>query len=66
MPMARSKGCAPFRAPLIGNIINAAAAWTAITRYGQIVRGEARPRWDKTDHRYPAEPNNDSIEPGRP
>jgi adsorption protein B len=51
---------------LIGNIINAAAAWTAITRYGRSVRGEARLRWDKTEHRFPAEPAGDSIEPGQP
>lgn len=51
---------------LIGNIINAAAAWNAITRYGRSVRGEQRLRWDKTEHRYPAEPAPDSVEPGRP
>jgi adsorption protein B len=52
---------------LASNVINAAAAWCAITRYRRIVSGEARLQWDKTAHRFPVDTAvPDSVEPGRP
>ncbi|MGL4543239.1 MAG: glycosyl transferase family protein, partial [Polymorphobacter sp.] len=51
---------------LASNVINAAAAWNAITRYGQSVRGEVRLSWDKTTHRYPDAPMAPASEPGQP
>jgi adsorption protein B len=51
---------------LASNIINAAAAWNAIRRYQQIVRGEARLNWDKTAHRYPDADAGEAGAPGLP
>jgi adsorption protein B len=52
---------------LASNVINAAAAWCAITRYRRIVAGDVPMSWDKTAHRYPAEDAlSAGVEPGRP
>ena len=39
---------------VIGNLINAAAAWRALRRYYAILRGREQPVWDKTAHRFPS------------
>lgn len=39
---------------VIGNLINAAAAWRAMQRYRAILRGSIQPAWDKTAHRFPS------------
>jgi bacteriophage N4 adsorption protein B len=40
---------------LVGNVINAAAAWRAIGRYRATLRDGTPLVWDKTSHRFPAE-----------
>lgn len=39
---------------LVGNVINAAAAWGACRRYSAAVRDGSALAWDKTAHRFPA------------
>lgn len=39
---------------LVGNIVNAAAAWGACRRYSNAVRSGSALGWDKTAHRFPA------------
>ena len=39
---------------LVGNVINAAAAWGACRRYSAAVREGTALGWDKTAHRFPA------------
>ncbi len=41
---------------LASNLVNAAAAWAALRRYRTLLLGKTQPAWDKTSHRYPAEP----------
>ncbi len=36
------------------NVINAAAAWTALRRYARALAGDAPLAWDKTEHRFPS------------
>jgi adsorption protein B len=38
---------------LVGNVINAAAAFAAARRYRAFLSGDARLVWDKTAHRFP-------------
>jgi adsorption protein B len=40
---------------LVGNVINAAAAWAAVGRYRAMMRGGEAALWDKTVHQYPVE-----------
>jgi adsorption protein B len=39
---------------LVGNVINAAAAWAACRRYSAALRDGSALGWDKTAHRFPA------------
>ena len=39
----------------VGNLINAAAALRALSRYGAALRARRAPGWEKTVHRFPAD-----------
>ena len=38
---------------VVSNLVNALAAWRAVTSYRAILTGRTRQTWDKTAHRYP-------------
>lgn len=38
---------------IVSNLVNALAAWRAVSGYRDIAAGRRQPVWDKTTHRYP-------------